>query len=75
MTFNRAGVPLMELVSNPDISNAEEKRPLSRKNCQMILQYLEVSDANMEKGQMRCEVNISLRRRRRFTAPKLRLKT
>ena len=58
--FNRAGVPLMELVTEPDISNAEEAVAFAKK-LQMILQYLEVSDASMEKGQMRCEVNISLK--------------
>jgi len=58
--FNRAGVPLMELVTEPDISNAEEAAAFAKK-LQMILQYLEVSDASMEKGQMRCEVNISLK--------------
>ena len=59
--FNRAGVPLMELVTEPDISNAEEAVAFAKK-LQMILQYLGASDANMEKGQMRCEVNISLRK-------------
>ncbi|MEK7519766.1 MAG: Asp-tRNA(Asn)/Glu-tRNA(Gln) amidotransferase subunit GatB [Patescibacteria group bacterium] len=57
--FNRAGVPLMELVTEPDITSAEEAVACAKK-LQMIFQYLEVSDANMEKGQMRCEVNISM---------------
>ncbi|MBI5913291.1 Asp-tRNA(Asn)/Glu-tRNA(Gln) amidotransferase subunit GatB [Candidatus Azambacteria bacterium] len=59
--FNRAGVPLMELVTEPDIRTAEEAAEFAKK-LQMIFQYLEVSDANMEKGQMRCEVNISMRK-------------
>lgn len=59
--FNRAGVPLMELVTEPDIRTAEEASEFAKK-LQMIFQYLEVSDANMEKGQMRCEVNISMRK-------------
>ncbi|MCR4322594.1 MAG: Asp-tRNA(Asn)/Glu-tRNA(Gln) amidotransferase subunit GatB [Candidatus Azambacteria bacterium] len=59
--FNRAGVPLMELVTEPDIRTAQEAADFAKK-LQMIFQYLDVSDANMEKGQMRCEVNISMRK-------------
>ena len=59
--FNRAGVPLMELVTEPDIRNAEEAVAFAKK-LQTILQYLDVSEANLEKGQMRCEVNISMRK-------------
>lgn len=57
--FNRAGVPLMELVTEPDFETGKEARAFCQK-LQQVLRYLEVSDADMEKGQMRCEVNISL---------------
>ncbi len=57
--YNRAGVPLMELVTEPDFSTGKDARAFCQK-LRQILRYLEVSDADMEKGQMRCEVNISL---------------
>ncbi len=58
--FNRSSAPLMELVTEPDIKSAQQAKEFCEE-LQKILQYLEVSDANMEKGQMRCEVNISLK--------------
>ena len=59
--FNRGGVPLMELVTEPDIENADQAREFV-KELQLILRHLGASDADMEKGQLRVEVNISLGR-------------
>ena len=57
--FNRAGVPLMELVTEPVIHKATEAA-LFAKELQLLLRTLGVSDANMEKGEMRVEANISV---------------
>jgi aspartyl-tRNA(Asn)/glutamyl-tRNA(Gln) amidotransferase subunit B len=58
--FNRAGTPLMEIVSDPDIETPEQAYAYL-KSLQQILVYGGISDADMEKGQMRCDVNVSLR--------------
>ena len=58
--FNRAGTPLMEIVSEPDIDSPEEAFAFLN-SLRQILVYGELSDADMEKGQMRCDVNISVR--------------
>jgi aspartyl-tRNA(Asn)/glutamyl-tRNA(Gln) amidotransferase subunit B len=57
--YNRAGVPLMELVTEPVIKSAEEAGRFARE-LQLLLRYLGVSEANMEKGQMRVEANVSV---------------
>ncbi len=59
VNLNRAGIPLLELVTEPDINSGREAR-LFAEELQMILRYLGVSSADMEKGQMRVEVNISV---------------
>jgi len=58
--FNRAGVPLMELVTEPDVRDAKQAREFAEE-LQLIFQYVGASEANMEKGEMRCEANISIR--------------
>ena len=58
--FNRSGVPLMEMVSQPEIRTPNEARAYLQK-LRAILRTLGVSDADMEKGQLRCDVNVSLR--------------
>jgi aspartyl-tRNA(Asn)/glutamyl-tRNA(Gln) amidotransferase subunit B len=58
--LNRAGVPLMEIVSDPDIRSPREAVEYMKK-LRAILRYLEVCDGNMEQGSLRCDANISIR--------------
>jgi len=60
--FNRSGVPLVEIVSEPDMRTAEDAGAYLR-SLHAILRYTDVSDARMEEGSMRCDVNISVRPR------------
>ena len=59
--LNRAGVPLMEIVTKPDLRSSEEAGIFLRK-LRSILRYLETCDGNMEEGSMRCDVNVSVRK-------------
>ena len=58
--FNRSGVPLMEIVSEPDIRNPEDAAEYLRQ-VRAIVVYLEVCDGNMEEGSLRCDANVSVR--------------
>lgn len=60
--YNRTGVPLIEIVSEPDIRSPEEAKAYLEK-LKAILQYIDVSDCKMEEGSLRCDANISLRPR------------
>jgi len=59
--FNRAGIPLLEIVTEPDINSPQEAYDYLTA-LKSILQYLRVSDCDMEKGSLRCDANISVRR-------------
>ncbi|MEO5357619.1 MAG: Asp-tRNA(Asn)/Glu-tRNA(Gln) amidotransferase subunit GatB [Nitrospirae bacterium YQR-1] len=58
--LNRAGVPLMEIVTEPQIRSAKEASAFMKK-LRTILRYLDVCDGNMEEGSLRCDANVSLR--------------
>ena len=58
--LNRAGVPLLEIVTEPDLYSSEEASALLTR-VRQIIRYLEISDGNMEEGSMRCDANVSVR--------------
>ncbi|MEG2212880.1 MAG: Asp-tRNA(Asn)/Glu-tRNA(Gln) amidotransferase subunit GatB, partial [Clostridiales bacterium] len=58
--YNRAAIPLIEIVSEPDMTSADEAREFGEK-LKLILEYADVSDVKMEQGSLRCDVNISIR--------------
>ena len=60
--LNRAGVPLIEIVTEPDIRSAEEAAALLTEIRQLV-RHLDVSDGNMEEGSLRCDANISIRKK------------
>lgn len=60
--LNRAGVPLLEIVSEPEISNAKEAIAYL-KTLHTLVRYLEISDANMQEGSFRCDANVSVRKK------------
>jgi aspartyl-tRNA(Asn)/glutamyl-tRNA(Gln) amidotransferase subunit B len=71
--FNRAGVPLMELVTEPDIKSGKQARKFAEE-LQLIMNYLEISSADMEKGEMRIEVNISMSEKKDQLGTKVEIK-
>ncbi len=58
--LNRAGTPLMEIVTEPDLSSPEEAR-IFLETLRNVMRYTSVSKADMEKGQLRCDINVSIR--------------
>ena len=60
LDFNRAGTPLIEIVTGPDFSSSDEAVEFA-KEIQRIAKWNDLSDADMEKGQMRVDVNVSIR--------------
>ncbi|EOD00305.1 Asp-tRNA(Asn)/Glu-tRNA(Gln) amidotransferase subunit GatB [Caldisalinibacter kiritimatiensis] len=59
LDYNRSGVPLIEIVTEPDMNSPEEAK-LFLEKLKSILQYIEVSDCKMEEGSLRCDVNINI---------------
>jgi aspartyl-tRNA(Asn)/glutamyl-tRNA(Gln) amidotransferase subunit B len=62
INLNRAGVPLLEIVSEPDIRTPQEAAEYAR-TVRKILRYLDVCDGNLEEGSMRCDCNVSVRKK------------
>ena len=60
--LNRAGTPLLEIVSDPDLRSSDEVVKYLKK-MHAIVRYLDISDANMQEGSFRCDVNISIRKK------------
>src|SRR5439155_10433227 len=61
LDFNRSGVPLIEIVSEPDIRSSAEAHDYLRR-LKEILEYIDVNDGNMEEGSLRCDANVSVRK-------------
>lgn len=62
INLNRAGIPLLEIVSEPDMRSAQEAAEYAR-TMRKIVRYLEVCDGNLEEGSLRCDCNVSVRKR------------
>ena len=62
LDYNRAGTPLVEMVSEPDLRSAEETGAFVTE-IRRLVRYLQISDGNMEEGSLRCDVNVSVRKR------------
>lgn len=62
INYNRAGIPLLEIVSGPDMRSAAEAAEYGR-TMRQIVRYLDVCDGNLEEGSMRCDCNVSVRKR------------
>ncbi len=60
--LNRAGTPLLEIVSDPDISNAKEAVAYAKK-IHTLVQYIDICDGNMQEGSFRCDANVSVRKK------------
>ena len=75
--YNRSGVPLIEIVTEPDLRSADGGRGSSSSRCARMLVWLGVNDGNMEEGSLRCDANVSVRpaRRDRRSAPRPRSRT
>ena len=61
LNYNRAGIPLLEIVSGPDMKSAKEAAEYC-KSIRSIVQYLEVCDGNLEEGSLRCDCNVSVKK-------------
>lgn len=61
LNFNRAGLPLIEVVSHPDLKNGEEAAQYFKKIYDIAVKYLGICRGNMEEGNLRCDANVSIR--------------
>ena len=73
LDFNRAGYPLLEIVTEPDLRSGEETEAFLRE-FQRLVRYLGVSDGNMDEGSMKCDANISINRKGKGLGTKVELK-
>ena len=62
LTLNRAGTPLLEIVSEPDMRSAKEAVTYAKK-IHALVQYIGICDGNMQEGSFRCDANVSIRKK------------